>query len=273
MLAIIEMLLSESYGISIAKIHIKTEVHCAVPKEVTMKRAFIILTLLFLLSSFTAFSRDMNPPERGFVNLKLGIFIPDGNSNFWNDTEETFTLNVEDMDDLLIGVDFGIAINPRMEFSIGIDYFDVTTGSEYRDYIGTDGFPIAHDTSLEIIPVQASLKILPGGRYTAGRYTTLSKIIPYIGGGIGFYLWEYRESGEFIDFSDMSVYPEIFVSDGVAVGAHVMGGIEIPFDPYWSVMMEAKYSKVDDNLNKDFSDFGTIDLSGWSFILGTSFRF
>ncbi len=267
------MLCFESCGISIAKLHIKAAKLCAAYKEAIMKRATILFSLIILFFSSAAFSRDMVPPERGFVNLKLGIFIPDGDSNFWNDSEEVFTLNVEDMDDILAGIDFGIAINPRMEFSIGIEYFDVTTGSEYRDYIGSDGFPITHDTSLEILPVQASLKILPGGRYTEGRYMALSKIIPYIGGGIGFYLWEYRESGEFIDFGDMSVYPEIYVSDGVAVGAHVMGGIEIPFDPYWSVMMEAKYSKVDDTLNKDFSDFGTIDLSGWSFILGTSFRF
>lgn len=240
-----------------------------------MKRAILISVLLMIISAFTALGRDQGAPyERGFVTLKLGFFVPDGDSSFWRDTEDVFTLNVEDLEDMTVGVDFGVSVNPRAEFSISLDFYDATASSEYRDYVGDDGFPIMHDTSLEIIPVQATFKFLPGGRYSEGRkYYALNKIIPYVGGGIGFYLWEYRENGEFIDFSDMSIYPEVFISDGVAVGAHLLGGIEIPFDPYWSVLMEAKYSIVDDDLNKDFGDFGKIDLSGWSFIVGTSFRF
>ena len=240
-----------------------------------MKRIILISIVLILISSFAAFGRhEETPAERGSVTLKLGLFVPDGDSTFWRDNEEIFTFNTEDLEGLVTGVDFGIAVNPKMEFSIGVDYFDSSATSEYRDYIGDDGYPITHDTSLEIMPVQATFKILPGGRYSEERkYYAMNKVVPYIGGGFGFYLWQYRESGEFIDSSDMSIYPDTFISDGVAVGAHVLAGIEIPFDPYWSVLMEAKYSIVDDELNKDFGEFGTIDLGGWSFILGTSFRF
>ncbi|MEW5805746.1 MAG: hypothetical protein AB1756_00065 [Acidobacteriota bacterium] len=241
--------------------------------------SIFILPLLFLFSlpfSSIVFAREDVPQERGSISFKLGLFRPDGDSHFWKETEEIFTFNSQDLKDLNVGVDFTTSINRILEFSIGVDYFHSSATSEYRDYIGDDGFPIVHDTVLEIIPVQATFKVLPGGRYTEGRRRLfLNKIIPYIGGGLGLYLWEYRETGEFIDFGDetLPIYYDSFFSDGVAVGAHALAGLEIAFDSNWSILMEAKYNSVDDDLNNDFVDYGTIDLSGWNFTFGTSVRF
>ncbi len=242
--------------------------------EAEMKRILTLTVLIFILSSVAAFSGDRLPPERGGFSLKLGVFSPDGDESFWQETEDVFLFEVEDLNDLIIGIDFSTSVSRVVEFGIGMDYFYSDVGSEYRDYIGDDGFPILHETTLEILPIQASLKFLPGGRYSdKGRFYTLKKVVPYFGGGLGLYLWEYRESGEFIDFSDMTVFVDSFASDGAAVGVHIMGGVEIPFDPFWSVLMEAKYTMVEDELDDDFTGFGDIDLGGWSFTMGTSFRF
>lgn len=243
--------------------------------EEKMKKILILFVLIYFISSFAVFSQEPLPPERGSFSLKLGIFMPEGDEDFWKENEEIFIFQVEDLKDLIFGLEFSTSINSNLEFGIGIDYFYSRVTSEYRDYIGDDGFPILHNTTLEILPIQVSLKFLPGGRYSKkGKYYyTPNKIVPYIGGGIGLYLWEYRESGEFIDFDDMAIFLDTFVADGAAIGVHAMAGVEIPFDPFWSILLEAKYSVVEDKLNKDFSGFGDIDLGGWSFILGTSFRF
>lgn len=247
-----------------------------------MKRTTISLFILpfVLLSSLLipslAFSRGDAPPERNFISFRLGVFRLDGDSQFWKETEDVFTFNSQDLKDLNAGAEFGTSINRVLEFSVGFDYFHSSSTSEYRDYIGDDGFPIVHDTVLEVMPVQATFKVLPGGRYTEGRrHHFLNKVIPYIGGGVGLYLWEYQETGEFIDFGDetLPIYYDSFISDGVAIGVHALAGLEIAFDRGWSIMMEAKYNNVDDDLNNDFADFGTIDLSGWTFSMGTSFRF
>jgi hypothetical protein len=243
--------------------------------EVTMKKILISIVLIWLLSSFSGFGQDRLPPERGSFSFKLGVFSLGEDENFWRETEEIFIFEVEDLNDLVLGMDFTTSINRVVEFGIGRDYFHSSVTSEYRDYIGDDGLPILHDTTLEILPIQVSMKFLPGGRYSdKGKYFyTLNKVVPYIGGGLGLYLWEYRESGEFIDSDDMSIFLDSYASDGAAVGLHAMAGVEIPFDPTWSILLEAKYTAVEDELDNDFSGYGDIDLGGWSFSLGASFRF
>ncbi len=250
-----------------------------------MKKTITLLVLIYFISSYGAFGQETLPAEKGSFSLKFGVFRPEGDEYFWKKNEENFIFQVEDLKDLTIGVDFTTSISRLLEFGIGIDYFHSSVTSEYRDYIGDDGFPILHDTTLEILPIQVNFKFLPGGRYSnKGKYYhTLNKIIPYIGGGLGLYLWEYRKSGEFINFSDITlpIFLDTIISDGAAVGIHAMAGVEIPFDPFWSVLLEAKYTEVEDKISSDFSYilneefFGSrdIDLGGLSFTLGTSFRF
>ena len=62
-----------------------------------MKRILILIALMFFLSSFAAFSGDRLPPERGAFSLKLGVFSPSGDGNFWQETEEVFLFEVEDL--------------------------------------------------------------------------------------------------------------------------------------------------------------------------------
>ena len=64
--------------------------------------------------------------------------------------------------------------------------------------------------------------------FPIGRTTPVQ---PYVGGGVNFYRWHYKEAGEFIDFSDDSAadLPRIeFEDDGRAVGAVILAGVRVP---------------------------------------------
>ncbi len=66
--------------------------------------------------------------------------------------------------------------------------------------------------------------------FPIGRTTPVQ---PYVGGGMNFYRWNYKEAGEFIDFSDDSlpIFPGEFEDDGSAVGAVFLAGVRVPGRP------------------------------------------
>ena len=79
---------------------------------------------------------------------------------------------------------------------------------------------IAQDLKLQIVPITGTVRFLPVGRGAA--------VEPYIGGGIGFFNWRYSEAGEFVDFSDDTIFRDVYTADGTAVGPVIVAGLRIP---------------------------------------------
>ena len=51
-----------------------------------------------------------------------------------------------------------------------------------------------------------------------------------------------------------------------------MGGLQVPVSRRLSVFAEGRWTRVDDDLEGDFEDFGKIDLSGKEIAAGLSWR-
>ena len=52
---------------------------------------------------------------------------------------------------------------------------------------------------------------------------------PYVGGGVALLNWKYSEVGEFVDFSDESIFRDRYVASGNTVAPLVFGGVRVPF--------------------------------------------
>ena len=65
---------------------------------------------------------------------------------------------------------------------------------------------IAQELKLRMAPITATVRFLPLGRS--------GPVEPYIGGGVGFFNWKYSEVGEFVDFSDNSIFQARYRADG-----------------------------------------------------------
>ena len=92
--------------------------------------------------------------------------------------------------------------------------------SVYRDFVNDNGSEIAQDLKLRIVPISATIRFLPVGRGAA--------VEPYIGGGIGIFNWRYSEIGEFVDFSDGTIFREQYKADGTSFGPVIVAGLRIP---------------------------------------------
>ena len=78
--------------------------------------------------------------------------------------------------------------------------------------------------------------------------------------------------GEFVDFTDNTIFNERFVADGNATGPIAFGGIRFAADSF-SVGGEVRYHSAEADLPEDFVG-PKLDLGGWTyaFTLGLRFR-
>ena len=239
-------------------------------------RHALMLTILSLLVSPAVLAGTPRHYPRGaqggpiFANefrLRLGMFTPEGDSNFWEETHDVFTGSVDDFEDTSFAADFLLRRSERLGVMFTLGFFEGDSRQHYRDYVDDMGGEIVHNSELQIMPATIALV-----GHLAGPEATLR---PYVGAGVGFYWWDYREAGDFIDFEYEEVVPTSFESDGIAFGYFLLAGVDIPIQPNWSVFLEGRWSKVDDDLADDFEDSANteIDLSGTEISGGVSFRF
>ena len=247
-----------------------------------MRRAAIaisatVLVWLSVAAPALAQPRRSGPP-RGALQVRIGWFMPSGSSDFWDATEDVFTLDTSDLDGFVLGFSYVRSINNELEVGLNVDFYDERARSQYRDWVDENGFPIFHDTKLGLIPWTVDVRFIPGGRYRlrpGGRF--IRKPLFYIGGGVGFVWWEYEEVGDFLDFDfdPPEIFGSRFSDDGVTFEAHALAGVEVPVGQSINLMFEGRYSVAEDDLRGDFAGLAEtdLDLGGLAIYAGFNFRF
>ena len=98
-------------------------------------------------------------------------------------------------------------------------------------------------------------------------------VVDAAGGGLLW--WQFREEGYFIDFSeeDLPIFFGNYLADGLTWELFALAGLDFRLSQRWSFFFEGRYRWSEDELNKDFSGFGTIDLSSIQLAGGFSYNF
>ena len=173
-----------------------------------------------------------------------------------------FAFDIKDFNGAAVGGEWVIGIGDYFDAGVGIGFYQRTVPSVYLDFVDDDGTEIFQDFRLRIVPVTATIRVLPFGRHTA--------IQPYFGAGVGVFNWQYSEVGEFIDFNNFDIFRDRFVADGTDVGGLLLGGVRIPFTDRYSAGVELRYQSATGRVRIDQGFLNErIDLGG----LTTQFTF
>ncbi len=246
-----------------------------------MRRSVPVL-LTAVLAVFPLGSvRAQGPRPSNSLQFRLGGFFPRGGGDIWGSDEQTFTLERSDFNGGIAGFTYAMSINNLFEMGFNLDFYDETARSQDRDYVDQSGLPILHDTRLELIPLTVDFRFLPAGRYgIRGGQRRVLHPVPYLGGGVGVNYWEYEEVGDFVNGPhppqpgvDGVIFPARFIESGTAFETHVLTGLELPFNPRFSFLLEGRYSWSDVTPNGDFAGLGNLDLSGFAGYLGFAYHF
>jgi opacity protein-like surface antigen len=201
------------------------------------------------------------------VRLRLGLFTPEGDSDFFDDTAFDFTGEPKEFEDAVAGIDYVFDVQRNVGLMLSADYFEGQQDQSYRNFEDNHGNRISHTTTLEVTPITAGLVVKLAPEH--------SPVVPYVGAGGGIYAWRYEESGDFIDFNSpsRSVFSDTLEDTGAALGYYVMAGLDVPVSPYFSIFAEGRWDRADDELGGDFEELGTLDLSGRRVMGGIAWHF
>ena len=152
----------------------------------------------------------------------------------------SLAFDMSDFNFATFGGEWTFGINDYLEGSLGAGFYQRTVPSVYWNVTHENDAEIAQELKLRVVPLTATVKFLPLGRST---------VQPYIGAGVGLFNWHYSEVGEFVDFSDDSIFRARYVDDGNAVGPVIFGGIRVPVDDIWMIGGEFRYQKAHGDLD------------------------
>ena len=248
-----------------------------------MKKSLILLLALIFLTPIFAFSN--------IFTFKTGLFIPRAQSDLWITEFENMSFSKTNYTTTNFSFAYEYFLTREVSVVLGLDSYSKNKVGSYVDYVGIalvdgnfafpndymeDFFP-THIFNISITPIQLSLKLTPMGR--------TGKFIPYVGGGVGLYLWNVRLNGDLVDFDDVweyvpdgiNIYPITTVnaweSNRISFGYHAFGGIMVPFTKRMTFEVEFKYNVARGELKEAFEGFEPFDLSAYQISLGLNYWF
>jgi hypothetical protein len=203
------------------------------------------------------------------INFSLGYFAVTGedartDGDVLVANREILAFDIRDFDTGSIGVEWLLPIGEFIEVGAGAAFTSRTVSSVYDELVNRDGSEIEQDLKLRIAPFTATVRLLPFGRSRA--------VQPYVGGGIGLFAYRYSEVGDFVDFTDRSVFRDQFVAKGTETGGVALAGIRFPIGDAWSLGGEVRWQKASADLNDDFLGT-TLDLGGFHYLATVHVKF
>lgn len=235
-----------------------------------LRKSWTMLAVIAVAGALPAAAQYPRHHHRGGDNalrIHAGIFTPDGESAYWNDTFFDFTGDIDDFEDAVVGVDYVRRLGGNLKLVVSGTGFEGESDQAYRDFVDTFGNDIFHTTTLSVSTATLGLAVDLAPRH--------APVVPYLGVGGGLYAWDLEERGEFIDFGvdPPEIFPATFQDDGAVFGWYLMAGLDIPAGRTWSVFVQARWHDAEDDLEGDFVDLGKLDLSGRDITAGFSWTF
>jgi hypothetical protein len=231
---------------------------------VRYKTGIAILTVFALMATASVARAQQS------VNIQLGLFVPRSEGgriagDVLNKNEDYLLFTVGDFKGFTGGIEWLVPAGSHLEAGIGVGFYQREVPTLYWDWTNDDGSEIEQRLKLRTVPISATLKYLPLG--------TRRGFQPYVGIGVAMYLWQYRESGDFIDFNDLSVFNATYSGSGTSFGPLATFGVRGRVSAHVDIGAEVRCQWGHGNLST--SDFlnDRIDLGGINALGTLRYRF
>jgi hypothetical protein len=207
------------------------------------------------------------------LTVRLGYARAMAQSDVFSDATRQLTLGRGDFSGAGVAFDLSYLPSSRWEWVLTAEFTQRTAGSEYRDWTGSDGLPIAQQTRFTRAPMLlgARWNLRPRGE-TVGRLAWLPvRVVPWIALQGGAMYYDFAQEGDFVDFGNgNAVFAGKVESEGFAPMAAMTVGVTWARGASWGIVTQVRYDYAQATLGRNFSGFQPIDLSGVSFTAGVA---
>lgn len=232
-------------------------------------------------NSSTQSASSVPPPDfllgrpRASIGVRGSWVMASANSDLFDFVTDQLAIDKKDFNTGALGLEAAFSVNPRVDIVAAMDLNGMNHASDYRRLEDNLGLPIQQTTQLNQLnfTVSGKFALLPRGRAISRLAWIPRTFVPYVGAGAGYGKYEFRQEGDFVDFTDNHVFPDTFRSEGWAPTVHVLGGTDIQVAKHLMLSFEGKYSWQHATLSQDFIDFDPIDLGGFRFGAGIHLGF
>jgi len=208
------------------------------------------------------------------LSVRGGYSRAAAHSDVFDDVTSNLTLDRGDFSSLTIGGDLAVHVTSRADVVFAAGFSRASHKSEFRDFVDNNDLPIEQSTTFERIPITASLRINLGspGRSIGNLAWIPSRVVPYVGAGIGAIRYRFKQDGDFVNFNTNAVFPAVLDSDGWALAGQAMAGVDYNFSSQFGLSFDARYLHARGELSSSFKGYERIDLSGMTGTVGLLFR-
>ena len=212
---------------------------------------------------------------RGTITIRGSRLFARGSSDWYDFVTEHLTLGTKDFNAPGFGIDVNIPLTSRIEVQGSLDYSVSNANSEYRAWTDNNSLPIQQTTRLQEINLGGSIRfgLTRRGRQVSRLVWVPARFVPFVGAGAGMLQYKLEQTGDFVDFQDLSVFYDAFVSDGFTPSAQAFGGVDIHVFKRMNVTIDGRYLWANADLARDWIGFEPIDLAGFRMSAGVSFIF
>ena len=213
-------------------------------------------------------------PPVAQLTVRTGPVVHRANGDLYDFFTSQLTIDKSDFRALSFAGELAVIADERVDIVIGLSYAEMQSGSEFRDWVDNEDLPIEQTTVLSTMPLTASVRLYPLSRGEAISRLAWApaRVTPYIGGGIGLTWYDLRQHGDFIQMSDLSVFPEEYEADGTGRTVHALAGADVWVSARFGINLDARYTYGSAGLGGDFYDWDTLDVSGLQAGVGLTFR-
>ena len=213
---------------------------------------------------------------QGTFTVRMGVARPNATGDPFGFFTNELTLSRSNFVAFDVAGDLAFSVSDRLDIVLSAGWAGSRSPSEMRHWLDANDQPIQQTTTLQRVPITASLKyyLRPAGR-SVGRFAWVPTpgLAPYVGAGGGLMFSRIHQWGNFVDPTDTIIFTDNYASESWTGTAHVFAGADLPLGPRFVLSAEARYTWATTPLGPDFLGFGNMDLSGLSVTVGMGVRF
>ncbi len=211
----------------------------------------------------------------GWLAIRGGLLVPRAGGDLFSFVSDQLTLAPSDFRSRAFSLEVGWRVSSTLAVEGGLDVSRRSVGSEYRRFVTASRGAIAQTTRLNMAGMALGIRVTPTGHgRRISRFAFIPrKLTPYVGAGLQMSHVEFRQRGSFVDFTDLSIFEDVFSSRSWAVGPFLRGGVDLQIWRRLYVNADVRYTWMRADLGPDFSGFNGIDLAGVRGATGISVTF
>jgi hypothetical protein len=215
----------------------------------------------------------------GSIAVRGGWVLARAGSDVFAFVRDRLTVEKNDFNTAAIASDYGLALSPRIDAVIGLDFNRAKVASEYRRLVDNNRLPIEQTTTLQELNLTGAVRfaLRPRGREISRLAWIPNTVVPYAGAGGGILRYDFKQDGDFVDEGlagpNQPIFSDVFQATGWTPSAHVFGGVDLKLYHRWYLTLDGRYVWAAGDLGRDFERFDPIDLAGFRVGAGINMLF